>query len=46
MPSCSDIFLKCEWQGETKKCADLFKLLKTDTGYCCSFNAVRQSASL
>ena len=46
VPSCSDILLKCQWQGERRKCGDLFSLLKTDSGYCCSFNAVRQSDSL
>ena len=34
------IFVKlcCRWQGEFRNCSKMFKVKKTDDGYCCSFN--------
>ena len=28
------------WQGEYRKCSEMFTMTKTDDGYCCSFNTV------
>lgn len=39
-PKCSDFILRCELNGEQEKCNKLFKLVLTDTGYCCTFNAM------
>ena len=33
-------FSSCRWHGEYRKCADLFKISKTDDGFCCSFNTI------
>eukprot|EP00094_Tigriopus_californicus_P002100 TCALIF_02024-PA protein Name:"Similar to Nach Sodium channel protein Nach (Drosophila melanogaster)" AED:0.08 eAED:0.09 QI:38/0.85/0.37/1/0.28/0.5/8/0/589 len=40
MHSCEDMLLYCEWQGIPKKCDTLFKVSKSDNGFCCSFNIV------
>lgn len=39
-PKCEDYLLTCRWNGATAKCSNLFKLTLTDTGYCCTFNAI------
>lgn len=39
-PKCSDFILRCELNGKVKECKELFKLVLTDTGYCCTFNAM------
>lgn len=39
-PKCSDFILRCELNGQQGPCKELFKLVLTDTGYCCTFNAM------
>lgn len=39
-PKCSDFILWCELNGLKTPCNELFKLVLTDTGYCCTFNAM------
>lgn len=38
-PKCSEIVLRCVIGGSTKPCLELFKMVLTDSGYCCSFNS-------
>ena len=33
------------WQGSYTDCSDLFKLVKTDDGFCCSFNSISVQSS-
>ena len=28
------------WHGEFRNCTDIFKMMKTDDGFCCSFNTI------
>ena len=46
MPNCSDIIQECWWQGQSDDCNSIFELRKTDDGFCCSFNALRQSETI
>ena len=46
MHKCDDILMYCKWQGKIEKCMDIFSVIKTDVGFCCSFNAVNQAALL
>ena len=39
-PDCKRMALVCRWQGEFRKCSDLFSISKTDDGFCCSFNTI------
>ncbi|CAL8095183.1 unnamed protein product [Orchesella dallaii] len=39
-PKCSDFILTCELNSKPRECKELFKLVLTDTGYCCTFNAM------
>ena len=43
MPNCTDFIKECWWQGIPEDCRSIFELRKTDDGFCCSFNALRQS---
>ena len=43
MPNCTDFIKECHWQGSKEDCSSIFELRKTDDGFCCSFNALRQS---
>ena len=36
--SCEDLLQYCEFAGEVKNCADLFMILPTSSGPCCTFN--------
>ena len=36
--SCEDLLQYCEFAGEEKNCADLFMILPTSSGPCCTFN--------
>ncbi|XP_077301156.1 pickpocket protein 28-like [Arctopsyche grandis] len=38
MQPCSELLKRCSWMGTNIKCMDLFKTVKTDEGFCCSFN--------
>ena len=33
------------WQGSYNDCSKLFKLVKTDDGFCCSFNSISVQSS-
>jgi hypothetical protein len=33
----------CRWHGEFRNCSEMFKVTKTDDGFCCSFNTVSLS---
>ena len=46
MPNCSDFIQECWWQGNKEDCNSVFELRKTDEGFCCSFNALRQSETI
>lgn len=46
MHKCEDMILVCIWQGKYMPCATLFSVRRTDNGFCCSFNTVRQSEQL
>jgi len=46
MPNCSDFIQECWWQGNKEDCNSIFELRKTDEGFCCSFNALRQSETI
>ena len=35
--------LVCRWHGEFRNCSHMFKVSKTDDGFCCSFNTVSLS---
>ncbi len=39
MPRCKDLLVHCSWMGETTDCLRLFKVMTTDDGFCCIFNA-------
>jgi len=38
-PKCEDYLLICSWNNRKALCRELFRLVLTDSGYCCSFNA-------
>ena len=40
MQQCRTMIVMCWWQGTKKPCMELFKVRRTDHGFCCSFNAV------
>lgn len=41
MHRCKDMILVCMWQGSYVPCTQkLFKVRRTDNGFCCSFNTV------
>ncbi|XP_018401441.1 PREDICTED: sodium channel protein Nach-like, partial [Cyphomyrmex costatus] len=42
-PQCSVILLKCMLHGAARNCSELFEFRKTQDGYCCTFNYVRES---
>ncbi|XP_018343778.1 PREDICTED: sodium channel protein Nach-like [Trachymyrmex septentrionalis] len=42
-PQCSTILLKCALHGIDRNCSELFEFRKTQDGYCCTFNYVRES---
>ena len=46
MPNCSDLMLKCWWQGSVVSCSEIFEIRQTDEGFCCSFNTLRQSENI
>lgn len=45
-PTCKDYLSKCRWNGKTTDCGELFRVVSTDDGFCCSFNAVSAKQSL
>ncbi len=41
------MILDCQWHASKNvKCSSLFKVIRTDNGFCCSFNAILQSDQL
>ena len=46
MHTCEKMILACKWQGQIVKCPELFSVRRTDDGYCCSFNTLRQNEQL
>ncbi|XP_018358709.1 PREDICTED: sodium channel protein Nach-like [Trachymyrmex cornetzi] len=42
-PQCSTMLLKCILHGINRNCSELFEFRKTQDGYCCTFNYVRES---
>lgn len=45
-PNCIDGFLSCTFQGLVRNCSDIFVIRKTQDGFCCTFNYVRESDDL
>lgn len=41
-PQCSDMLLKCFFNGQQQNCSEIFSFEKTQDGYCCTFNYLRQ----
>ena len=39
MPQCREMLSYCTWMGEEIDCLRLFKVMTTDDGFCCVFNA-------
>jgi len=39
-PKCEDYLLRCGLNGNKPSCSELFKLVLTDSGYCCTFNSM------
>ena len=39
MPRCKDMLIRCTWAGYAEPCLSLFKVMTTDDGFCCIFNA-------
>ncbi|XP_065087331.1 sodium channel protein Nach-like [Ochlerotatus camptorhynchus] len=37
-PSCSSMFERCMWKGTQWRCDNLFQIVNTTEGLCCSFN--------
>jgi hypothetical protein len=42
MPKCEEYVVACYWLGQSRKCADLLQFKRTNQGYCCTFNYVRE----
>jgi amiloride-sensitive sodium channel len=42
-PACSELIIKCKWGGDDVNCTEIIATRRTNEGYCCSFNYVRQS---
>lgn len=39
-PKCDDYLLTCRWNSAPVACNHIFRLTLTDSGYCCTFNAI------
>uniref|UniRef100_A0A1I8PF91 Sodium channel protein Nach n=1 Tax=Stomoxys calcitrans TaxID=35570 RepID=A0A1I8PF91_STOCA len=37
-PSCETTILRCKWKGRYERCSNIFEIIKTSQGNCCSFN--------
>ena len=42
MPQCKDMLPYCSWLDEKIECLRLFRVMTTDDGFCCVFNALNQ----
>lgn len=40
---CSDMILKCDFEGHERNCSDIFVPMITDEGQCCSFNIMPEA---
>ncbi len=40
MPPCKNMLMYCKWQNMETDCLRLFKVITTDDGFCCVFNAL------
>lgn len=40
--SCEDMLLSCSYGMESLDCMDIFEMVLTDEGICCTFNSVNQ----
>ncbi len=38
-PVCKEYLFNCRWNGKWTACEDLFRVVSTDDGYCCTFNS-------
>ena len=43
---CNDLFVACQWQGFMEDCGKIFKLTKSDSGFCCAFNLIETDGQL
>ena len=46
MQTCQSMLMYCKWQGKKRDCKNLFNVIRTDSGFCCAFNAVSQNELL
>ena len=37
---CKYLLKQCQWKGQEIPCEQLFKIIPTDVGFCCSFNHI------
>jgi len=42
-PQCSTILMICKLRGKMRNCSELFEFRKTENGFCCTFNYMRES---
>ena len=45
-PNCNDFIKNCTWNSVQYPCSKLFKIVSTDDGFCCTFNAVPAKETL
>ena len=41
MLPCEEMIFICQLEGRLERCGDLFRVSKSDSGFCCSFNYIR-----
>ena len=39
-PTCRDYLKNCTWNNKPFNCAELFRIVPTDDGFCCTFNSI------
>ena len=39
-PTCTDYLKNCTWNNKPFNCAELFRIVSTDDGFCCTFNSI------
>ena len=39
-PTCRDYLKNCTWNNKPFNCAELFRIVSTDDGFCCTFNSI------
>lgn len=45
-PKCSELLIKCQWEGHDVACDKIFSTRLTFEGFCCTFNNVRPKETL